>query len=145
MNETGRDIVLRMTREAMERLKNEPPAPPPPPPVPLKTIHFTELKEDPSNEVAEKGWNVYVREVGQLIAEGHEGKWVVIAEGRIVGMYDTSREAQRFILEGKFAWPQTLKQVLVQEPLLYAPIGRYQRCRNCRSPSTTTACSSMSS
>ena len=132
MNETGRDLVLRMVREEMERLKREPPPPAPSPPAPLITIPHTELKERPLRYAADAGWNVYVREVGRLIAEGNEGKWVVIAESRILGVYDTIRAAHRVIGEGNFTWPTTVKQILSREPLLYAPIGRYRPCPNCR-------------
>lgn len=138
MNDKGRELILQMVREEMERLKNEPPPPVRQPPAPLISIHYTQLKENPSNYAATTGWNVYVREVVRLIAEGNEGKWVVIAEGRIIGVYDTIREAHRVIGEGNFTWPSTVKQILTREPLVYAPIGRYQRCHNCPSPSTAT-------
>ena len=137
MNETGRDLVLRMVREEMERLKSEPP-PPPAPPQPARpaSIHHTELTEDHSNDPAAAGYNVFVREVGRLIAEGHEGKWVVIAEERLIGVYETRQEAHGAIIDGKFPWPAILRQIRTRIPVPEYPlIGRFA-CRNSPSPST---------
>ena len=130
MNEIGRAIFLEMVQQELQRLKTEPPPlPAPPEPAPRTSIHYTELREDPSNDPAAPGYNVFVREVGRLIAEGNEGKWIVIAEGRLIGVYDTRAEAHCVIAIGHFTWPCTLRQVLVQIPLLPAPI-RCNRCRN---------------
>ena len=129
MNDEGRKLVLQMVREEMERLKTEPPPPSVPKPAPPTSIHYTELTEDRSNDPAAQGWNVYVREVGRLIAEGNEGKWIVIAEGRIIGLYETRPEATCVTAGGKFSWPCILKQIKVQEPLMPVPI-RCNRCRN---------------
>ena len=38
-------------------------------------------------------WNTYRREVGRLLAEGHEGKWVLIKGETVVGLYNTADEA----------------------------------------------------
>ena len=126
MQESLKDVKARMIREAFERVKDEPP--PPPRPTPPTSVHYTELTEDRSSDPAAEGWNVYVREVGRLIAEGNEGKWVVIAEGRLIGVYDTKGEAHCVTAPGKFKWPCTLKQIRVREELMPAPI-RCQRCR----------------
>jgi hypothetical protein len=137
MNDEGRELILRMVREEMERLRNEPPAPPPPPkPARPTSVPYTELKEDHSNDPAAPGWNVYAREIGRLIAEGHEGKWVAIAEGRLIGVYATKSEADCALIVGKFTWPAALYQVRSQHPVPQYPlIGRFA-CRNSPSPST---------
>lgn len=38
------------------------------------TIHYSELPEDTSDRSTAKEWNFYRREVGRLLADGHEGK-----------------------------------------------------------------------
>jgi hypothetical protein len=127
MQESLKDLKARMIREAFEAVMYDPPLPPPPPPQ-WTSVHFSELKENRSSDPTAEGWNVYVREVARLIAEGNEGKWVVIAEGRLIGVYDTKGEGYDAIDEGKFTWPSILKQIRVHEQLRPAPI----RCRRCR-------------
>ena len=128
MQESLQDVKARMIREAFEAVMYDPPPPPPPPPQ-RTSVHYSELKENRSSDPAAEGWNVYVREVGRLLAEGNEGKWVVIAEGRLIGVYDTKGEGYDAIADGKFKWPSTLKQIRVREPLSPFPL-RYKRCRN---------------
>ena len=41
-------------------------------------IHWTELPEDTSGGPLATESNVYRREIGRLLAEGHEGRWVFI-------------------------------------------------------------------
>jgi hypothetical protein len=48
-------------------------------------------------------WETYRREVGRLLAEGHEGQWVLVKGDQIVGLYDTDAAAEaeghrRFLL-----------------------------------------------
>ena len=127
MQENVNDLIHRLALEELERVRNLPPPPPKPPR--RTSVHYTELTEDHSNDPAAPGWNVYVREVGRLIAEGNEGKWVVIAEGRLIGVYETKQEATGVTAGRKFAWPCTLKQVREHEPLVSPPL-RFNRCRN---------------
>ena len=49
-------------------------------------------------------WETYRREVGQLLQEGHEGKWVLIKGTEILGFFDTGSKAteegyRRFLLQ----------------------------------------------
>ena len=50
-------------------------------------------------------WEFYRREVGRLLAEGHEGKHVLIKGEEIIGLFATHREAmdeglKRYLLTG---------------------------------------------
>ena len=128
MQETLQELKARLLREAFERAKNEPPPPPPQPPK-RTSVHYSELTEDHSSDPAAGGWNVYVREVGRLIAEGHEGKWVVIAGDKLIGVYDTEREADLVTITEKLLSPPVIKQVREQEPIRKLPFW-YKRCRN---------------
>jgi hypothetical protein len=72
------------------------------PQIDYPTIHYTELlPAQPGNALAVE-WELYRREVGRLLAEGHEGKHIVIKGDQIIGLYDTHLEAlgaanQRFL------------------------------------------------
>ncbi len=52
-----------------------------------------------------RGWETYSHEVGRLIAEGHEGKFVLIKNETIIGIYDNDDEAsdegrRRYLMQG---------------------------------------------
>ena len=66
MPETVDDLIVRMHREAIERLQA-------PPTVKRPTIHYTQLAEARPGDDFYLEWNTYRREVGRLLAEGHEG------------------------------------------------------------------------
>lgn len=89
MNENAEDLVVRLHREAWERYRQQPPPPPPEPP----TIHYTELPPARPGEPLAEEWETYRREVGRLLAEGHEGRYVLIKGNQIIGMWDTQAEA----------------------------------------------------
>jgi hypothetical protein len=57
------------------------------------TIHFTELQPAQSGSQLAQEWEVYRREVGRLLSEGNEGKYVLIKEDQILGLWDTREEA----------------------------------------------------
>ncbi len=72
------------------------------PEIAYPTIHYTELlPAQPGSPLAVE-WELYRREVGRLLAEGHEGKHVVIKGDQIIGLFDLHLEAlaaanQRFL------------------------------------------------
>ena len=88
-------------------------------------VHYTELvPSHPGSELASE-WEVFRRELPRLLAEGHEGKHVLIKGERIVGLY-LSFDAG--LLEGRRLFPgQPIAVQLVSEwqPLLVC--GRYSR------------------
>jgi hypothetical protein len=45
--------------------------------------------------VIEQEWNTFRRERPRLLAEGHEGQWVLVKGDTIIGIWDTRREACR--------------------------------------------------
>jgi hypothetical protein len=114
MIEKGDDLVTRVHREAWERYRQQPPPPPPEPP----TIHYTELPPaKPGEDLAEE-WETYRREVGRLLAEGNEGRYILIKNREIIGIWDTQNEAfaeayQRFPLQ-----PFLVHQIQERERLL---------------------------
>ncbi len=60
-----------------------------------RTIHYTELgPTEPGSKIAQE-WDTYRREVGRLLAEGHEGKHVLIKGDEILGLFDTREAATK--------------------------------------------------
>ena len=57
------------------------------------TLHYTELPPRGPNDPLEVEWNTYRREVARLLAEGQEGRHVLIKGEEIVGFYDTRDDA----------------------------------------------------
>jgi hypothetical protein len=62
-------------------------------PVRSNVIHYTELPPMPPGGLLDVEYEFYRREVGRLLAEGHEGKHVLIKGEEIIGIYNTDREA----------------------------------------------------
>src|SRR5262245_36766289 len=57
------------------------------------TVHCAQLPEAKPGEALSLEWNTYRREVQQLLAAGHEGKFVLIKDQAIIGLYATENEA----------------------------------------------------
>ena len=58
------------------------------------------------------------REVGRLLAEGHEGRFVLIKGEEVIGLFDTREQAlevgsDRFLLQ-----PKLIQRILTREPVL---------------------------
>ena len=99
----------------------------PSPPAERPTIHYSKVgRLDPRSRHFEE-WTVYRREAGRLIAEGHEGKWVIVKGEEIRGFWDTWEDARSFALQRFSAEEVLVKQVLTYEPLLRVGYNRL-RC-----------------
>jgi hypothetical protein len=57
-------------------------------------IHYTKLAEAKQGDTFFREWNTYRCAVGRLLAEGHEGRHVLIKGEEIIGVYDTWDEAE---------------------------------------------------
>ena len=57
------------------------------------TVHYSELADLPVGHPLAEELATYKREAGRLIAGGHEGRFVLIKNGTIVGIWDTRLEA----------------------------------------------------
>src|SRR5438445_7398558 len=98
-------------------------------PIEYPTIHCTELPPAPADGPPDVEWNLYRREVGRLLAEGHEGRWVLIKGDQIIGLWDTCQEADRVRLERFLLEDVLIHQVLREEPVLRGPTF-YRQCRS---------------
>lgn len=69
-------------------------------------IHYSELQPFSTEGPCTEEYDTYRREVGRLIAEGHEGKHVLIYNSQIIGLFDSNAEAvaegyRRYLKLGK--------------------------------------------
>jgi hypothetical protein len=115
MREIGEELIRRLQEEERKQIRQEVP-PRPWPPRDLPTIPYTALAEAPPDSPIAAEWNFYRREVGRLLAEGNQGKWVLIKGEQIVGIWDTLEEANE--AQHSLAQPVVLKQILEREPVL---------------------------
>lgn len=84
-------------------------------------IHWTELPEEtePGGNAVE--WNFYRREVGRLLVEGHDNRWVLVKGEHVVGIWDTQAEALADARTRFLSQPVLVKQILEWEPLVRVP------------------------
>ncbi len=72
---------------------------PPSPAAAAPTIPYTELPAAKADSPLYQEWNLYRSAVGRLLAEGQEGRFVLIKGEHIVGTWDTRSEAKAAALE----------------------------------------------
>jgi hypothetical protein len=108
-----RALVEQVHRQAIEPLLGQP-APPPEP----TTVAHTELPEAKPGSPLYHEWNTCRREVGRLLAEGHEGRFVLIKGEVILGIWETRAEAKAVALQKYLMQPCLIQQVRSREPLL---------------------------
>ena len=116
MSDPAEDLVRRLSREEAERIRPAPPASSRPPE--RATIPFTQLPDGPPGSPITTEWNFYRRIIAGLLAAGHEGKWLLIKNEELVGIWDTEAEANAVRLERYLRQPVLMKQILAQEPIL---------------------------
>jgi hypothetical protein len=81
------------------------------------TIHYTQLPDSqPGSQLAQE-WDVYRREVGRLLAEGHEGRWVLIKGPDVIGLYDTYDEGREEAIRRFGMAASMTQQILTHHPL----------------------------
>jgi hypothetical protein len=82
-----------------------------------KTVHYTELPDVPPDSPLFQESTTYRRELPRLLAEGHEGKFVLIKGSEIIGLFDTSDEAYAILLQ-RFGYCDCfIQQIRTYEPL----------------------------
>jgi hypothetical protein len=82
------------------------------------TIHHTELPAARPGDVLAQEWETYRREVPRLLAEGHEGRFVLIKGQQVIAVYPTWAEAREAGLRLYLREPFLVRQVCIEEPLL---------------------------
>ena len=89
----------------------------PEPTIERPTLHYSEVGELDPRSRHYREWNFYRREVGRLLAEGREGKWVLIKGEEILGFCDTWEDARNFARDRFTAEEVLVKQVSTHEPV----------------------------
>src|SRR5438552_1808552 len=74
------ELINKLHRQAAADVKPVSPQPP-------ETIHFTQLPDDPPDSPLHREWNTYRREIARLLAEGNEGRHILIKDEHIVGIW----------------------------------------------------------
>jgi hypothetical protein len=82
------------------------------------TSHYTQLPPLPPGSLFYTERELYRREVGRLIAEGHEGKWLLIKGEEIIGLFDAEAQALDVRADRFFGEPVLVQQILTREPIL---------------------------
>jgi hypothetical protein len=100
------------------------------------------LEELPPESPIYTEWNVFRRELPRLLAEGHEGRWVLIKGEEVIGLFDDWREARHAGAQRFGLVPMLVQQVLSRPRALLTPIVRL--CRPLPYPFNQTDCSSTS-
>ncbi len=112
MQESSEELLRFLVEQERQLIKDLPPLPPREPSI----IHYTELAEAPLDSPIATEWNCYLQQVGRLLAEGQEGKWVLIKGEQIVGIWDSFDEADE--MQKALLKPVVIKQILSHELLL---------------------------
>jgi hypothetical protein len=113
MNENERELLEQMHRKVIEQSGAQP----------LRTyeqptVYYTDLPAGSADSQIANEWNTYRREVGQLLAEGHENRWVLIKGDQIIGIWDTCEEAKAIALRKYLMQPCLIQQVRRYEPIV---------------------------
>jgi hypothetical protein len=119
-----RALVEQVHREAIEQGRVEPVQP-----YERPTIHYTELPAPQPDSQLFQEWNFYRREVERLLAEGQEGRFLLIKGENIIGIWDTEEEAEAVALQNYLMQPCLIHQVRSREPLVRMS-ARFWRCQS---------------
>lgn len=94
----------------------------------LPTVHCTELPPAQSDSLLRVEWDFYRSQVLRLLADGHEGRTVLVKGEEIVGVFDTMEEARTAGYEKFLRQPFLIHQVQEREPLIRVS-PRFWGCR----------------
>lgn len=114
----GGDPLQRTERQQVPSLQTSEP----------RTIHYSELPEAKADSQLRQEWKFYRQVIGQLLAAGHEGKWLLIENEDVVGIWDTEAHANTVRLDRFLMQPVLMKEILRREPILR--IGYNRLCRS---------------
>jgi len=82
------------------------------------TLPYTELPDLAPGEVFQEEWDTYRREVARLLAEGCEGRFVLIKGRQVIDIFDTWHAARIAGLRLSLTEPFFVKRLVVEEPIL---------------------------
>jgi hypothetical protein len=83
-----------------------------------RTISQTDLPEAGAADLLYAEWNTYRREAARLLAEGGEGKFVLIKGDQVVSLHDTWDIARQAGLRLYLLEPFLVHEIRSEEPIL---------------------------
>jgi hypothetical protein len=122
--ERGDALVEQIHREAVEHARGQRPLLPPG----RESVHYLDQPAPKAGDLLFAEWITYRREAGRLLAEGNEGRHVLVKGDAIVGILPTHEDA---MAEGYDRFGN--KPFLVHELRRHEPVLRCVSMRTCRS------------
>lgn len=95
-----------------------------------RMFHYTQLLPVPSDSPIAVECQTYRNEIVRLLAEGHEGKHVLIKGDKIIGIWNTDAEAYGEGLKRYLGQPFVVHQIRTWEPVLR--VSRLYACPTIR-------------
>lgn len=86
-----------------------------------RVIHYSQLPPAGPDSPVDVEYETFRRELGRLIAEGHEGKFVLIHGNEVIGIWETDRQA---LAEGYRRYFAKREPFIVQEIATWQPVLR---------------------
>lgn len=84
-------------------------------------VYSAQLPNSFSSDEITGDWDFHRREASHLLVAGQQGRWVIISQASIIGVWDTEEQAQRAAGEHALTQPYLLHQVQERAPVLYPP------------------------
>src|SRR5437588_6623491 len=84
-------------------------------------VHYGELAEAAPGEVLCAEWNTYRRQIAHLLADGLEGRYVLIKGDEVIGIYESWQAAREAGLKRFLQEPFFVHAIRVEEPYLRLP------------------------
>jgi hypothetical protein len=93
------------------------------------TLDITELPEAKPDSPLYQEWNYYRSQVERLLADGHEGQFVLIKGKQIIGIWNSREEAKAVALNKYLMQPCLIHQVRRREPTVRMS-ARFWQCQS---------------
>jgi hypothetical protein len=75
-----------------------------------------------------QAWNYYRREEARLLADGQKGRFILIQEEDLIGIWDTQQEARAVALQKYLMQPCLIHAIRSREPIVRGP-SRFWACQ----------------
>jgi hypothetical protein len=87
----------------------------------IDTVHAAPPRAE---EILAVELNTYRRELGRLLSDGEEGRWVLAKGDEVVGTWDTFNDAIQVGYDRFGHTPFLVQQILAEEPVAQQPAQR---------------------
>jgi hypothetical protein len=93
-----------------------------------RTVPYTEIKDLPPSSPIYRESQIYRREMPRWLAEGREGKFVLIKGDEVIGLFEKEEDALAVGREKYLLGPFLVQQIRSREPVIRLP-WLYWSCR----------------